>query len=74
MEIDPGPKTQEELDSIWDQLITKIHQSALDCLGTVTRRHRDWFDESNELIKEMLHEKNRAHDAYLSNPSSAALK
>ena len=72
--IDPGPKTQDEIDNIWDQLITKIHQSSLDCLGTVKRRHRDWFDESDDLIKQMLLEKNRAHDAYLSNPTFAALK
>ena len=42
-------------------------------LGTETRKHRDWFDESNYIIREKLKLKNKAHDSYLGNPTTANL-
>ena len=74
IEIEPAPLTQEEVDSLWNRIITKIHNSALECLGTMKRRSKDWFDDSNDTIRQLLLDKNKAHDAYLSNPSSISTK
>ena len=41
--------------------------------GTETRNHRDWLDESNDIIQEKLKLKNKDHDSYLRNPTTANL-
>lgn len=72
--IEHGPKSQEDIDSFWGEFVNCVHQTALECLGTIRKRNRDWFDESNQEIIQLLAQKNKAHDAYLANPSSTPLK
>ena len=60
IEIEPIPLTQEEVDNLWNQIITKIHNSALECLGTMKRQSKDWFDDSIDTIRQLLLDKNKA--------------
>lgn len=62
------------IDEEWVNLRAFTHQAAVDSLGYAQRRHRDWFDENSEEISMLLAVKNKAHDALLSNPLSAALR
>ena len=40
----------------------------------MTRKHKDWFDENCDEIKQLLDEKHRLHQAYLRSPKSTSKK
>ncbi|XP_037773076.1 uncharacterized protein LOC119568612 [Penaeus monodon] len=48
---DPSPET------LWDQLKTAILQTSEEVLGFTTKRNKDWFDENNQEIQELLTKK-----------------
>ncbi|XP_037801318.1 uncharacterized protein LOC119596220 [Penaeus monodon] len=60
---DPSP------ESLWDQLKTTILQTSEEVLGFTTERNKDWFDENNQEIQELLTKKRSAHQAHLAQPS-----
>ena len=43
----------------WTVFRDTIHSSAMDSLGTVSRKHQDWFDKNDEEIQGLLKEKNQ---------------
>lgn len=51
----PPTGTSEEQ---WQALKNTVYSAASDVLGKPTRKHADWFDESNEEIMELINEKN----------------
>ena len=71
--IDPN-NIDNELDSEWTKLKTIIQENAEETLGFSTRRHQDWFDNNAGGIHDLITAKNKAHDAWLSQPTSVALK
>jgi len=71
--LDMDDITHEQLNGLWDSTLSILNDVAKTTLGTTTKKNPDWFDESAHIIKPLLQEKNRAHDAYLSNPSSRHL-
>ena len=68
LHADVGPERS------WSELCKLLAHTAAENLGTETRNHRDWFDESNADIREKLKSKNKAHDIYLKNPTAANLE
>ena len=42
----------------WRSLKNAVYSAASDVLGKPTRKHADWFDESNEEIMELVNKKN----------------
>ena len=60
---DPCPET------LWDQLKTAILQTSEEVLGFTTKKNKDWFDENNQEIQELLAKKRSAHQAHLAQPS-----
>ena len=46
----------------------------MDSLGTVARKHQDWFDENDKEIQGRLEEKHQKHKTYLSDTSSVSNK
>jgi len=65
---DPSPET------LWDQLKTAILQTSEEVLGFTTKRNKDWFDENNQEIQELLTKKRSAHQAHLAQPSCPVKK
>ena len=65
---DPSPET------LWDQLKTAILQTSEEVLGFTTKKNKDWFDENNQEIQELLAEKRSAHQANLAQPSCPGKK
>jgi len=60
---DPSPET------LWEHLKIAILQTSEEVLGFVTKKNKDWFDENNQEIQELLVKKRSAHQAHLAQPS-----
>ena len=58
----------------WTVFRDTIHSSAMDSLGSVSRKHQDWFGENDEEIQGLLEEKHQKHKAYLSDTTSVSNK
>jgi len=63
-----------DMDDVWNRFTRNLSDVAIECLDVVHRRSRDWFDENDLAIAELLKRKNIAHDSVLSNPSSVELR
>jgi len=64
----------QNVEAGWASLRDLIYKTATETLGPQTRKHKDWFDENCEEIKQLLDDKHHLHQAYLSNPKSLAKK
>ena len=66
--------TQQEasvLDS-WEAFSKNLYAASAEALGRRKKKHRDWFDENDMEIQEILLNKNKKHNIYLSNPSTTS--
>lgn len=56
----------EELSpkTLWSQLKIVILQTSGEVLGFTTNKNKDWFDENNQEIQELLAKKRSAHQAH----------
>jgi len=66
--------TEPSPELLWDQLKSTILPTSEEVIGFTERKHRDWFDENDTEILEMLSKKHSAHQAHLSQPSCPAKK
>lgn len=65
---DASPEAQ------WQQLKIAILTSAEAVLGFSTRKNRDWFDENDQQVQELLTGKRSAHQSHLAQPSCPTKK
>ena len=49
----------EDVDESWTVFRDTVHSSAMDSLGSVSRKHQDWFDENDKEIQGLLEEKHQ---------------
>ena len=64
LHADHGP------DVAWSRMCRLLIDDASEHLGTQSRKHRDWFNENNEEVRNLIARKNKAHDVYLSRPTA----
>ena len=57
----------------WQALSSARQTASQSILGSMERRHQDWFDDNATDIRSLIHDKNAAHDALLRNPTSRTL-
>ena len=58
----------------WQALSSAHLIDSQSTLGSMERRHQDWFDDNVADIRSLIHDKNAAHDALLCNPTSRTLR
>ena len=61
-------------DEIWANLKAVTQVASQEVLGLAKRQNRDWFDENDEAIQELLKVKRAAHQAHLTDKDSAQKK
>ena len=54
--LDAQEHSSEDVDESWTVFRDTIHSSAMDSLGSVSRKHQDWFDENDKEIQGLLEE------------------
>ena len=73
-QLDATSLDGQNVEKDWATLQQIVHETAVEILGPSTRKHKDWFDENDSDIKQLLDEKHRLHQAYLSDPKSLSKK
>ena len=61
-------------EEMWNHMKAAILQTSEEILGFTTKNHKDWFDENNQAIQELLASKRSAYQAHLAQPSCAQKK
>ena len=56
-------------ETLWDQLKSATLQTSEDDLGFTTKKNKNWFDENNQEIQELLVKKRSSHQANLAQTS-----
>ena len=54
-----------DFDSIWDQFKERVYSVCLESLGLQRKKHKDWFDENDAYINQLLSEKQRLYSSLL---------
>ena len=70
--LEPTTLDTHDVDAAWDTLREAVYNTATECLGLCTRKHKDWFDENCSEIKQLLEEKNHTYKAHVNDPKSRA--
>lgn len=64
----PDPESQ------WQEFKAAVQETAAETLGFSTRSNRDWFDESDTALQELLDKKRYYHNLLVSKPDDPATK
>ena len=77
-------KIKEKLDSPaaliedplqqWEQLKLALQEASVEAIGFVTRKNRDWFDESDNEIQKLLEKERSCHKFVLARPNDRSAK
>ena len=67
------PKGQD-VETVWAALRETVYNTAMECLGPSTRKHKDWFDENCTEIKQLLEKKRHVYKSHLDDPKSTTKK
>ena len=66
--LDPN-NNATNLDAEWLNIKTLLQSTAEETIGFSTRCHKDWFDDNDEYIHDLLAKKNRLHSNCLDHPN-----
>ena len=61
-------------EALWDQLKTAILETTVDVFGHAKKKNKDWFDENDKKIQQLLAKKRSVHQAHLAQPSCPVKK
>ena len=67
-----GHEDSTLIEEEWTVFKEVVLNTSKEVLGTKQRKHRDWFDEGNEEINELLNQKQLAFTTMLQNKSPEA--
>ena len=59
--LESTPLDSQNVEADWATLRELVYNTATEILGPSSRKHRDWFDENCDEIKQLLDEKHRLH-------------
>ena len=65
---DPTP------DNMWEKMKSAILKTSTDILDHTKKKNRDWFDENDKEIQDLLTEKRAAHQGHHAQPTCPAKK
>ena len=60
----------QTVESFWKDIRETVYNTAMECLGPISRKHQDWFDENCTEIIKMMEEKRSAYKIHMEDPSS----
>ena len=67
-------KDEDSVEKKWEAMKTALCESAESVLGLVSRRHPDWFMESEVSLKPLFEQRNQLYQKWLSTGRSCDLE
>jgi hypothetical protein len=67
-----GAPLSGDVDTKWTSFRDTVYSAAHSALGPMTRKHADWFDESDSAITALIEEMHQKHKALNSDPRSSS--
>ena len=61
-------------EKMWQDLKSTLQETTAEVVGFTTRKNKDWFDESDEEIQQLISDKRSCHQRVLSNPGYQVAK
>ena len=71
---DPSLAAAPSLENMWDHLKFLIAMASEEVLGFASKKNKDWFDENNQEIQELLAKKRSALQAHRAQPGCPGKK
>lgn len=72
--LESTPMTNLDVEAEWAAIRSAVYKTATELLGSLSRRHKDSFDENNMEIQHLLVEKHKALKALHEDPMSVSKK
>lgn len=72
--LEPIAIDSQDVEAAWEAIRETVYNTAMECLGPISRKHKDWFDENCTEITQLLEEKRSAYKAHIEDPSSKQKK
>ncbi|CAI9716503.1 Hypothetical predicted protein [Octopus vulgaris] len=72
--LDPIVLQGKDIEEAWVALWVMLYDTAMECLGPSTKKHKDWFDENCVEVKQLLEEKHCVYKAHFTDPKSVSKK
>ena len=66
--------TAAEPEEQWKQMKTILQETMAEVVGLSTRKHQDWFNETDKEIQELLEKKRSCHNHLLAKADDQAAK
>ena len=70
----PTEAIDTDPEKMWQDLKSTLQEPTAEVVGFTTRKNKDWFDESDEEIQQLISDKRSCHQRVLSNPGYQAAK
>ncbi|XP_068760068.1 craniofacial development protein 2-like [Montipora capricornis] len=70
----PTEAIDTDPEKMWQDLKSTLQETTAEVVGFTTRKNKDWFDESDEEIQQLISDKRSCHQRVLSNPGYQAAK
>ena len=70
----PTEAIDADPEKMWQDLKSTLQETTAKIVGFTTRKNKDWFDESDEEIQQLISDKRSCHQRVLSNPGYQAAK
>ncbi|XP_068713291.1 craniofacial development protein 2-like [Montipora foliosa] len=70
----PTEDIETDREKMWQDLKDKLQKTTAEVAGFSSRESKDWFDENDEEIQQLLQDKRSCHQRVLSNPGNQEAK
>ena len=67
--LEPIAKDSQDVEVVWEAIRETVYNTAMECLGPISRKHKDRFDENCTEITQLLEEKHSAYKVHTEDPS-----
>ena len=64
----------QTVETFWKEIREIVYNTASECLGPISRKHQDWFDENCTEITQLMEEKRSAYKIHMEDTSSQSKK
>lgn len=62
--------TDGNCDAVWVDIRDTVLEAAAETVGHREKRNKDWFDDNDEIINELLAQRHSSHAEHIADPTN----